>query len=174
MNVLKSPCATCPYRRDVPAGIWHPTEYAKLAEFDESPGPLKTFLCHNSPDTPGDTACRGSVRRGRRAALLLGEGSRRGGLGGMQAAERRGSAVDAKVSSGARPAFVSTRLQGLGSCHFYSAFTFVLSQASTPPAAAAFDNRQERRSMAEGSLPISTDAHSAVKRIRFRAALKRR
>jgi len=59
VNVLKSPCATCPYRRDVPAGIWHPTEYAKLAEFDESPGPLKTFLCHNSPDTPGDTACRG-------------------------------------------------------------------------------------------------------------------
>lgn len=26
----KVPCGTCPYRRDVPAGIWHGEEYAKL------------------------------------------------------------------------------------------------------------------------------------------------
>lgn len=42
------PCDTCPYRRDVPAGIWHPDEYAKLARYDLPAGwqPTGVFLCH--------------------------------------------------------------------------------------------------------------------------------
>jgi hypothetical protein len=42
------PCATCPYREDVPSGVWSEKEYAKLPAFDEptwaQPGRL--FLCH--------------------------------------------------------------------------------------------------------------------------------
>lgn len=42
------PCGSCPYRRDVPSGVWAPEEYAKLPLFD---GPTATqepsvFLCH--------------------------------------------------------------------------------------------------------------------------------
>lgn len=30
----KAPCGTCPYRRDVPQGVWHPSEYEKLSGYD--------------------------------------------------------------------------------------------------------------------------------------------
>lgn len=44
----KAPCVSCPYRRDVPSGIWSEGEYAKLVEYDgptmvQSP---KLFDCH--------------------------------------------------------------------------------------------------------------------------------
>lgn len=44
----KAPCGTCPYRRDVPAGVWHPDEYAKLPPYDgETWGqPMALFFCH--------------------------------------------------------------------------------------------------------------------------------
>ncbi len=46
----KTPCGSCPYRRDVPAGIWHPTEYAKLLAYDADTWaqPTKAFLCHQA------------------------------------------------------------------------------------------------------------------------------
>jgi len=42
------PCASCPYRRDVPSGVWAAEEYAKLRRYDaptmeQPPG---VFLCH--------------------------------------------------------------------------------------------------------------------------------
>lgn len=42
------PCGSCPYRRDVPAGIWDASEYDKLPGYDgptwaQSPA---VFLCH--------------------------------------------------------------------------------------------------------------------------------
>lgn len=43
------PCGTCPYRVGVPAGIWHPDEYAKLPGYDgETFAQTRTalFLCH--------------------------------------------------------------------------------------------------------------------------------
>jgi Family of unknown function (DUF6283) len=42
------PCGSCPYRRDVPSGIWHPDEYAKLPRFDApiQEQPPAVFLCH--------------------------------------------------------------------------------------------------------------------------------
>ena len=45
---LPRPCASCPYRRDVPSGVWHPEEYAKLAEYDRPTieQPVGRFLCH--------------------------------------------------------------------------------------------------------------------------------
>ena len=44
----KSPCGTCPYRRDVPSGVWHEEEYAKLPRYDEDTGmqPMGVFGCH--------------------------------------------------------------------------------------------------------------------------------
>jgi len=48
----KSPCLTCPYRRDVPFGIWHEREYAKLPDYDGdipeqlAAGATGLFLCH--------------------------------------------------------------------------------------------------------------------------------
>jgi hypothetical protein len=45
-----TPCATCPYRRDVPAGIWAASEYAKLPEYDAPTGeqPVGAFACHQA------------------------------------------------------------------------------------------------------------------------------
>lgn len=42
------PCGGCPYRRDVPSGIWTKAEYDKLREYDaETPfQPPKIFRCH--------------------------------------------------------------------------------------------------------------------------------
>jgi len=42
------PCASCPYRRDVPSGVWHAEEYAKLPGYDgetfeQHPS---VFFCH--------------------------------------------------------------------------------------------------------------------------------
>ncbi len=44
----KVPCGSCPYRKDVPAGIWAAEEYAKLPGYD---GPTwqqtpQVFQCH--------------------------------------------------------------------------------------------------------------------------------
>lgn len=48
----KTPCATCPYRRDVPSGVWDESEYLKLETYDGSTGEqaekgaFAVFLCH--------------------------------------------------------------------------------------------------------------------------------
>lgn len=43
-----APCGSCPYRTDVPSGVWHPSEYEKLPQFDQPTAlqPLGVFLCH--------------------------------------------------------------------------------------------------------------------------------
>jgi hypothetical protein len=43
-----SPCGSCPYRRDVPSGVWAPDEYAKLPPYDDETWeqPAGMFLCH--------------------------------------------------------------------------------------------------------------------------------
>lgn len=42
------PCVSCPYRRDVPSGIWSRQEYEKLPPFDNETGfqPPSAFFCH--------------------------------------------------------------------------------------------------------------------------------
>jgi hypothetical protein len=59
--VPASPCTSCPYRRDTPPGVWHPSEYEKLRDYDDgAPSPsFATFLCHHTTETGRDTACRG-------------------------------------------------------------------------------------------------------------------
>lgn len=42
------PCGTCPYRKDVPSGIWDRSEYEKLLRYDKPlvEQPTNLFLCH--------------------------------------------------------------------------------------------------------------------------------
>jgi hypothetical protein len=52
----KTPCPSCPYRRDVPSGIWEEAEYAKLHGYDgDVPDQLINnatglFFCHQRTD----------------------------------------------------------------------------------------------------------------------------
>lgn len=43
-----NPCGSCPYRRDVPSGLWAAEEYEKLSPYDNPTGdqPPTVFLCH--------------------------------------------------------------------------------------------------------------------------------
>lgn len=58
------PCSSCPYRCDVPSGVWSAEDYAKLPQYDletwqQPPG---LFLCHQTdPDDPGTRVCAGWV-----------------------------------------------------------------------------------------------------------------
>lgn len=42
------PCGSCPYRADVPSGVWAAEEYAKLVEYDNETWdqPHGVFMCH--------------------------------------------------------------------------------------------------------------------------------
>ena len=42
------PCDSCPYRQDVPSGIWAASEYAKLPAYDAPTcaQSARLFLCH--------------------------------------------------------------------------------------------------------------------------------
>lgn len=48
----KRPCGSCPYRCDVPSGVWSAEEYAKLPGYDGDiadqleAGALGVFMCH--------------------------------------------------------------------------------------------------------------------------------
>ncbi|WP_205661085.1 DUF6283 family protein [Amycolatopsis vastitatis] len=56
------PCASCPYRRDVPSGIWYASEYAKLPRYDAETGaqPGGLFHCHqNDSDGSRRRICAG-------------------------------------------------------------------------------------------------------------------
>lgn len=53
------PCGSCPYRKDVPSGVWDPSEYEKLLEYDRDTHeqPTGVFLCHRQDGR----ACAGWV-----------------------------------------------------------------------------------------------------------------
>lgn len=75
------PCLSCPYRRDVPSGIWHTEEYEKLRRYDRETGlqPDRVFQCHQV-DADSDrhrmcagwVACHGEELLSLRLALLSG------------------------------------------------------------------------------------------------------
>lgn len=48
----RRPCGSCPYRRDVPSGVWAAVEYEKLPEYDRPTGeqPTGVFHCHQQND----------------------------------------------------------------------------------------------------------------------------
>lgn len=57
----KRPCGSCPYRRDVPSGVWSEDEYAKLPPYDAETArqPAAAFFCHQQDGRlcAGWTAC---------------------------------------------------------------------------------------------------------------------
>lgn len=58
------PCQSCPYRRDVPSGVWAASEYAKLGAYDRDTAaqPAEMFLCHqNPPESAQSRLCAGWV-----------------------------------------------------------------------------------------------------------------
>lgn len=45
----KNPCASCPYRKNVPSGVWDESEYQKLPAYDgdiPEQSSLNVFMCH--------------------------------------------------------------------------------------------------------------------------------
>jgi hypothetical protein len=50
--IRKEPCTACPYRIDVPSGLWAPEEYDKLPPYDEEliNQPIGYFACHATPE----------------------------------------------------------------------------------------------------------------------------
>ncbi len=71
-RLATGPCEFCPYRKDVPSGVWSAEEYAKLRSYDaETPyQPLALFMCHAIPTNLcyGWAVCHQS--RGRERELL--------------------------------------------------------------------------------------------------------
>lgn len=58
------PCESCPYRRDVPSGIWDATEYEKLPAYDRETfdQPHGLFQCHqHDAGDPEARPCAGWV-----------------------------------------------------------------------------------------------------------------
>jgi hypothetical protein len=46
-----TPCASCPYRKNVPSGVWHESEYEKLKEYDgetHEQTSMNVFACHQA------------------------------------------------------------------------------------------------------------------------------
>lgn len=52
LTCAKAPCKSCPYRRDVPSGVWAESEYVKLPQYDGTPteqaikDAFRVFMCH--------------------------------------------------------------------------------------------------------------------------------
>lgn len=50
LRPAKRPCSSCPYRKDVPSGVWAEHEYRKLPEYDLPAWaqPVGVFMCHQN------------------------------------------------------------------------------------------------------------------------------
>jgi hypothetical protein len=63
-TVAKVPCGSCPYRKDVPSGIWMQSDYDKLPAYDGPTWaqPFEMFGCHQRDDNlcAGWLACHGT------------------------------------------------------------------------------------------------------------------
>lgn len=51
-EIRSNPCSACPYRCDVPSGVWAADEYDKLRSYDNPTGdqPFAVFACHATPE----------------------------------------------------------------------------------------------------------------------------
>src|SRR5947207_7743969 len=59
---LDNPCATCPYRKDTPPGIWDKSEYDKLPAWDGRAfheANTSIFMCHSANLAGNKAVCRG-------------------------------------------------------------------------------------------------------------------
>jgi hypothetical protein len=51
-SIRSESCSSCPYRRDVPSGVWAAHTYDLLPPYDEPTAkqPMKLFMCHATTD----------------------------------------------------------------------------------------------------------------------------
>jgi len=56
----ETPCSSCPYREDAPLGLWHPSEFDRLAQEDALPLGV-AYHCHKGRRLAPEarTLCRG-------------------------------------------------------------------------------------------------------------------
>lgn len=70
------PCESCPYRQDVPSGVWHADEYDKLPAYDRDTPyqPAGLFLCHQQDGRvcAGWVGCHGASLLALRLAVPTG------------------------------------------------------------------------------------------------------
>lgn len=72
LTCAKVPCISCPYRTDVPSGVWTAHEYDKLPTYDGSiveqleKGATGVFMCHQG----NDKLCAGWVATHKPSNLL--------------------------------------------------------------------------------------------------------
>ena len=75
-KINRSPCTSCPYRRDVPSGVWHEEEYDKLLHYDgeTSLQAAKLFMCHKIDNSlcRGWLDCHGGELLAVRLAMCIG------------------------------------------------------------------------------------------------------
>lgn len=67
------PCASCPYRKDAPSGVWAASEYEKLPRYDADAQPvpaMNLFLCHQTDRGDDSRLCGGWVATHGGADLL--------------------------------------------------------------------------------------------------------
>lgn len=76
-KIHRSPCVSCPYRRDVPSGIWATEEYDKIVQYDRPTfaQPPRLFMCHQGDNSlcRGWLDCHGSELLSVRLACSTGE-----------------------------------------------------------------------------------------------------
>ncbi len=72
IKINRNPCVSCPYRKDVPSGIWSTEEYDKILPYDNETWmqPPRVFMCHQADGC----LCRGwlDVHGGDLLGLRLG------------------------------------------------------------------------------------------------------
>lgn len=53
MTARRNPCSSCPYRRDVPSGVWAAKEYELLRTYDGETGEQnpRPFACHQHAES---------------------------------------------------------------------------------------------------------------------------
>ena len=67
---IRTPCASCPYRRDTRLGLWSKEEFIDLLRADRVEG-LKAplYACHGSAKQPEPTVCAGWLLDQRRRGV---------------------------------------------------------------------------------------------------------
>ena len=55
----KSPCGSCPYRKDAPLGLWHPAEFDNLLKQDGNEMQGAAFGCHATIKAENPSVCAG-------------------------------------------------------------------------------------------------------------------
>ena len=63
-----SPCGSCPYRKDAPLGLWHPSEFDNLA-LTERDTFGSVFACHATAKKPEHSVCAGWLLSQREAGV---------------------------------------------------------------------------------------------------------